>query len=208
MGCDTCGADEAPAHAVDLPAFSIDRTEVTQRAYQACVDAGACSAPVDAPTYDPVARGDHPVTSMTWDDAVAYCAFAGERLPSEAEWEKAARGTDGRRYPWGDDDATCALANTAGCTADDDDLPVGSLPDGASPFGALDMAGNVWEWTADVYAADAYATGAVPSTGASRTYRGGGSGNTADLATTTNRADTYNPAVGGSGLGFRCARDG
>jgi formylglycine-generating enzyme required for sulfatase activity len=208
MGCDSCSADEAPARTVTLAAYAIDRTEVTQAAHRACIDAGACTTP---PTFDSEAHPNRPITSMTWDDAVTYCAFVGKRLPTEAEWERAARGTDGRTYPWGDDAPDCAHANTAGCSTSDDPLDVGSLPLGASPVGALDMAGNVWEWTADYYAADAYNTQPAtdptgPASGTSRTYRGGGSGNTSDLATTTNRADTYAPDFGGTGLGFRCAR--
>jgi formylglycine-generating enzyme required for sulfatase activity len=210
MGCDACGDDEGPARTVTLSRFLIDRTEVTQAAYQACVDDGACTT-VDSPAFSPSTRAQHPMVAMTWDQAVAFCAHLDRRLPSEVEWEKAARGDDGRTFPWGDADADCTLANTAGCVGGDDDLPVGTLPAGASPYGALDMAGNVWEWTADFYAADAYSTSsstdpAGPSQGTSRVYRGGGSGNTSDLATTTNRADTYSPGFGGTGLGFRCAR--
>lgn len=206
MGCDACDADEAPAHVVTLSAYAIDRTETTRGAYALCVDAGVCGAPDG---FDPDVDPTLPMTGMSWDDAAAYCAFAGKRLPTEAEWEKAARGDDGRTYPWGDDAPTCAQANVAGCG--DALLPVGGREAGASPYGALDLAGNAWEWTADWYAADAYADHAGPDpegppTGTSKVYKGGSAGNDAALARASNRADTYAPSVGGSGLGFRCVR--
>ncbi len=206
MGCGACDADEAPAHQVVLARFTVDVTEVTRAAYGACVDDGACDAPAG---FDAVSLPQRPMTSLSWAQATAFCAHLDKRLPTEAEWEKAARGDDGRAYPWGDDAPTCERANTAGCG--DAALDVGGRSAGASPYGVLDMAGNVWEWTADWYAADAYAGHAGadptgPSTGASHVYRGGSAGNDASLATTTNRADTYADAVGGSGLGFRCAR--
>src|SRR3954469_2584689 len=125
MGCDSCSDDEGPARTVTLARFAIDRTEVTQAAYQACVDDGGCTA-VDSPAFSPSTRGDHPMVAMTWAQAVAFCEHLGRRLPTEAEWEKAARGDDGRAYPWGDDAPDCTRANTAGCVDGDDDLPVGS----------------------------------------------------------------------------------
>jgi formylglycine-generating enzyme required for sulfatase activity len=215
MGCDDCGddispgTDERPAHEVTLSGFDIDVTEVSQSAYAACVAAAACSEP--SANYDPEGTPTLPVRNMTWDQAVAFCDWGGKRLPTEAEWEKAARGTDGRLYPWGEgDEDNCERANTDAC--DGVVLPVGSLAAGASPYGALDMAGNLWEWTHDYYAADAYADHdrpdpQGPAEGTSRVYRGGSYGNLPTLARVTNRADTYNPAVGGSGLGFRCAAD-
>ena len=140
--------------------------------------------------------------------AADYCAFVGGRLPTEAEWEKACRGTNGDTFPWGNAAADCTKANTEGCVGSA--VEVGLLPAGASPYGALDMAGNVWEWTADWYAADAYATQPAvdptgPATGTIKVYRGGSSGNLADLARCSNRASTYSPDYGGTGLGFRCA---
>lgn len=206
--CGLCQMDEQPVHEVELSEYEIDVTVVTQRAYAECVEAGECTAPRD--NFDPVERGDYPVVSVTWDQADTYCEFRDKRLPTEAEWEKAARGEDGRLFPWGDDFGDCSLANTHTCERDV--LPVGSLPAGASPYRALDMAGNVWEWTADYYSEDIYEerdgakdpTG--PETGERRVYRGGSSGNYIDLARASNRADSYNPDFGGSGLGFRCAR--
>jgi serine/threonine-protein kinase len=205
MGCNTCDADEAPAHVVTLRAFSLDLTEVTQGQYAACVNS-ACTVP--AANWDPVAKGTFPVVNVTWDQAVAYCTWAGGRLPTEAEWEKAARGADGGTFPWGNGAASCALANTFGCGNVTE--AVGAHPTGASPYGALDLAGNVWEWVADWYDASFYASAPSvdptgPTTGTTRVYRGGSAGNDASLARASNRASTYNPAVGGSGLGFRCA---
>ncbi len=214
MGCDGCvhwpgtlQVDEQPEHTVLLSAFDIDLTEVTHAAYNDCVSAQACTEPHSG--FDPTGRADYPVTSVTWAQALEYCTWREGRLPTEAEWEKAARGTDGRTFPWGENDPACHLANIDGCVGDH--LPVGSLPLGASPYGALDMAGNAWEWVADWYAEDAYQqhdcpnpTG--PASGENRGYRGGSYGNLGELARASNRAATYNPDFGGSGLGFRCAR--
>jgi len=215
MGCDDCSddispaTDEQPAHEVTLSAFRIDVTEVTQASYAGCVTLAACTEPSD--NFTPDDTPTLPVRNVSWDQAVAFCTWAGKRLPTEAEWEKAARGTDGRLYPWGEgDESNCDRANTDQC----DGLvhPVATARDGASPYGAFDMAGNLWEWTHDYYAADTYASHDAPDpqgpdSGTTRVYRGGSYGNLPALARTSNRADTYNPDVGGSGLGFRCADD-
>ena len=153
--CSDCMPDwftnEQPQHTVYLDAFWIDRSEVTNVQYRKCVEAGACEEPAcwDDSDYN---APDQPVVCVRWDDAQDYAAWVGGRLPTEAEWEKAARGTDGRIYPWGNSSPDCDRANYYGCVGKP--LPGGSHSDGASPYGALDMVGNVWEWVADWYADD------------------------------------------------------
>lgn len=147
--------DEKPQHAVYLDAYWIDRTEVTNDMYRQCVAAGGCGEPAHSPRYSMSDHGNHPAVGVSWDQAVAYCAWAGRRLPTEAEWEKAARGTDGRLYPWGNGEPDESRLNFDQRV--DDTVGVGSYPAGASPYGALDMAGNVWEWTADGYDEGYYA---------------------------------------------------
>jgi formylglycine-generating enzyme required for sulfatase activity len=210
MGCNAsvdtrCEADELPTHDVTIAAFAIDRDEVSQAVFAGCVDDGACTPPNG--DYDPDARGAFPVTFVTWDQAAAFCAWAGQRLPTEAEWERAARGDDGRIYPWGNAAPDCALANLFACG--DATQPVGGHPAGASPFGALDMAGNVMEWVADFYAADYYTTSPAvdptgPATGNERVKRGGSYMGDADTVRVTNRVIGF--PVGVPNLGFRCAR--
>jgi len=175
---------EKPQHKVELDAFWIDRTEVTNAQYNQCVQAGKCTASSYA--SDSRYNGDtQPVVGVTWNDATTYCEWAGRRLPTEAQWEKAARGTDGRLYPWGNQMATCDYAVVAvtydsetGC-GKKTTWPVGSKPRGASPYGALDMAGNVWEWVEDRYDAEYYANSPLknptgPSSGSDRLLRGFG----------------------------------
>jgi len=153
--------DERPERTVVVKAFAIDRTEVTRARYAACVAARKCKPipiHVAAAAGPADADGELPVTGVSWADAQAYCKFAGGRLPTELEWEKAARGADGREYPWGDELA-CARANWGNfdgegpCAGKNPGRPVrvGSYPTGASSYGALDLGGNVWEWVADKY---------------------------------------------------------
>lgn len=166
---------ELPQHTVYIDAFWIDQTEVTNAQYRSCVEAGACAAPKYIPDHDQNAP-NLPVVGVSRDDAWDYAAWAGGRLPTEAEWEKAARGTDGRIYPWGDALPDCSLANVSGCL-DGPDI-VGSYPAGASPYGALDMVGNVGEWVSDFFAADYYERSPDrnpqgPESGRFGVYRGG-----------------------------------
>ncbi len=163
MGSDTLGErDERPAHRVMLPAFAMDRTEVTRGNYRRCTRAGVCAeAWIPRPTFRDATQ---PVVAVTWFDARTYCRWAGGRLPTEAEWEKAARGTDARIYPWGNDPPTPEravyhLRMTVGHPA-----PVGTHPAGDSPYGLHDMAGNVWEWTDSVYDPFAYTHPATTAT--------------------------------------------
>jgi formylglycine-generating enzyme required for sulfatase activity len=210
MGCnaevdDQCGEDEKPMHTVTLSAFSIERTEVTQKAYAACVTDGACEPPSCDWNCDDT---DLPASCVGFEQAQAYCAWADRRLPTEAEWEKTARGTDGAVYPWGDDAASCTLVNMAGCG--DEAVPVGSFPDGASPYGALDMAGNMVEMVSDWYDAGYYADSpstdpAGPASGSRYVGRGGGFKSDGEWQRASKR-DWYDLADSGASLGFRCAR--
>jgi formylglycine-generating enzyme required for sulfatase activity len=141
--------DEHPEHRVSLSAFFIDQHEITNAQYRAFVQQTGRRLPPDwnGGAYPP-GLDQHPVVYVSWHDANAYCQWAGKRLPTEAEWEKAARGSDGLMYPWGNDfDAARAnINNQVGHST-----VVGQFPEGKSPYGAHDMAGNVWEWTADWY---------------------------------------------------------
>jgi formylglycine-generating enzyme required for sulfatase activity len=179
MGSPEQGNWEAgyPEHAVTLSGYCLDKTEVTVKAYEACVTATGCSATEASALCNRADRPDHPINCVDWNQAAAYCKWAGKRLPSEAEWEYAARGTDGREYPWGNERPDAKRMNGSGnedgwkATA-----PVGSFPAGASPFGALDMAGNVSEWTADWfgnYPAAAVTNPRGATIGTSRMLRGG-----------------------------------
>ena len=150
MGSDKY-VDEKPIHDVYLDAYYISEFPVTVAQYRLFCVASQRNMP-DAPSWGWI--DEHPMVSVTWDDATAFCEWAGVRLPTEAEWEKAARGTDGRAYPWGNDWDKSKCSNF---TNSKSTQPVGSYPDGASPYGVLDMAGNVWEWCSDWYSADYYA---------------------------------------------------
>ncbi len=153
--------DELPPHEVFISAFWIDQVEVTNGMYGLCVQAGECRPPAEIRSdnreeyFGNIEFQDYPVINVTWSDANAYCQWAGRRLPTEAEWEYAARGSDKRNYPWGDEPPNEYTANFINLIGDTS--RVGSYPEGASPFGALDMAGNVWEWVADRYRLDYYA---------------------------------------------------
>jgi formylglycine-generating enzyme required for sulfatase activity len=182
MGSPSGYGDEQPQHTVTLDAFWIDRTEVTNSMYARCVEAGACQRPRrnTSNIYDVYYFGEQytgfPVIYVDWEDARSYCEWAGRRLPTEAEWEKAARGTEGFIYPWGNDPADENRANFGHNLTDV--TAVDAYPAGASPYGALDMAGNVMEWVADWYAADYYAGSPQanppgPESGERRVLRGG-----------------------------------
>ena len=158
MGTDSGGEpDEHPAHLVTLPAFWLDRTEVTNQAYRRCVKAGACRPKEQ--NIGVFERPAQPITSVSWEDASAYCRWRGARLPSEAEFEKAARGNDGRKFPWGNEPPTPERTVALGQPGPED---VGSRPAGRGPYGHDDLAGNVWEWTQDHYDPFAYRRGGAP----------------------------------------------
>jgi formylglycine-generating enzyme required for sulfatase activity len=211
MGRDTAENDEQPQRSVWLDAFYIDRTEVTNRAFKAFCDATGYLHPSN-PLWDGnyfLANPDHPVLNLTWDQARAYCTWAGKRLPTEAEWEKAARGTDGRTYPWGNAWGD-SLANMRDGDAFAKAAPVGRFPGGASPYGALDMAGNVWEWCSDWYLLEYYQQAPArnpigpPGPAPRRVVRGGSFTSGQSDAEVANR-DKYTPNHLLDHIGCRCA---
>jgi formylglycine-generating enzyme required for sulfatase activity len=213
MGCDpgiepTCDPDEMPQHEVQLGAFAIDRNEVTELNYNACVRAGQCSAPTCNSV--PEHLTDKPVTCVEWEQASTFCTWLHKRLPTEAEWEKAARGTDGRIYPWGNQPPNCSMANFAGCNSAGSQAAA-MRPRSSSPYGALDMAGNVWEWVSDWYDADYYTESPRrdpqgPRTGAMRIARGGDYLSTPRGALRTSHRGPRSPVDSGANVGFRCVR--
>lgn len=217
MGFDRAAKkDMSPGHTVNLDSFWIDRTEVTNAQYAKCVTAGNCDEPRDLTSHNRVNyyNGDRyaafPVINITYNEAKAYCQWAGRALPTEAQWEKAARGTDGRIYPWGDKAASAGLANFGKPMGDT--VQVGSYPDGASQYGALDMAGNIREWTADWYDETYYRTSPKenptgPSTGYKRSVRGGSWGDDLSNIRVFIRWGVI-PVNGSNDLGFRCAMPG
>jgi len=232
--------DEVPQHGVYLDTFWIDKTEITVSQYRQCELANACTPPkapginyrqcVEAGICTSLLLGDGvtyedvlPVVGVTWEQASDYCGWAGVRLPTEAEWEKAARGTDGRRFPWGDTfdgsrlnhcDRNCLMDMRDGRIDDGFRYvaPIGSYPQGASPYGVLDMSGNVWEWTADWYAPDLYTAEqrinpAGPQTGTQRVIRGGAwTHQPGSLRAARRHRDV--PTTSHNYSGFRCALSG
>lgn len=215
MGSDEYSKAEAPEHLVYLDAFWIDQTEVTNSQYSECVADGDCSAPPSSDYDDPDYK-DHPVVNVTWTDAEKYCTWAGRTLPTEAQWEKAARGNAGRIYPWGNLFA-CPKANggDSSCDNTSSTTSVGIFLAGSSPYGALDMAGNVYEWVADWYDEKYYHTYQVnhwpdnptgPKSGDFRVLRGGSWHDNSYYLRSSYRywlydTDRYNF------VGFRCAKN-
>jgi len=229
MGAPDAGGaeDEHPEHIVRVSAFCIDRFEVTNRQYAECVHAAACDPPYSPASatrpayYSDDAFADYPVVHVDWPFARTFCAWRGKRLPSEAEWEKAARGgcelaspttcgtEDELWYPWGDTGPACSSANFSGCGGDT--AVVGTHGAGTSPYGVEDAAGNVAEWTGDWYEVDGYASCATgctdprgPTDGASRVIRGGAWSDPADGLRVSKR-DARPSSFAGDGVGFRCA---
>ena len=225
MGSDTDLPNEAPMHEIYLDAYYIGKTEVTNAEYyQFWVETGSADS-----EYTPVSYGDafgtwpeiaetkprHPVIGVSWHAAAAYAAWRGMRLPTEAEWEKAARGTDARRWPWGNafrqriknTNVHANIWDQSGASL----RPVGSYTTGSSPYGAQDMAGNVWEWVADWYSETFYyhtpdRNPKGPGVGSRRVVRGGSWLNAEMLARCSTRIGQY-PEIGTSFIGFRLAKD-
>lgn len=218
--------DEQPAHEVELHGYWIDRTEVTNAQYRSCVGAGECKPPALSSSYShPTYYGDrgydtYPVMNVVWDMADRYCTWVGARLPTEAEWEYAARGPEARIFAWGNDfdktrlnycDSSCPLiADAAYADGYPDAAPVGSFPSGVSWIGALDMTGNAREWVSDwlgKYPAASVTDPRGPASGDLKITRGGSWYDTPDDVRSANRGgeslEYYR-----DNLGFRCARDG
>jgi formylglycine-generating enzyme required for sulfatase activity len=204
MGCNEtvdqeCGwAETRDERSVYVDAFSIDRTEVTVARYRECVRAGKCEDPgtrSDAPpgyqgsrcNWVEAGKDDHPINCVDWFQANTYCEWARKRLPTGAEWEKAARGTDGRIYPWGNQ-----WSDSKGNAGGSGTMPVGSFPSGASPYGALDMAGNVWEWVSD-------------GSKGGRGLRGGGWTDAGGWVERSSYGTSLDPSAQWAIVGFRCA---
>jgi formylglycine-generating enzyme required for sulfatase activity len=220
-------ADEKPQHTVFLDPFWMDQFEVTHKDYALCVDAGTCDPPAEEDingfSYAFAAEiQDAPVVNVSWADATHYCGWAGKRLPTEAEWEYAAHGPAAGIYPWGDDTDLAGRAwycdncifdweNPAAGDEFSRPVSIGSFPEGASPFGIQDMAGNVWEWVFDRYSSDTYSPGRVnpsgPVTGGFKVIRGGGwtTSDPAHLRTTYRGA--HGPLTAWIDTGFRCAAE-
>lgn len=226
MGRDDGPADERPRHRVVLADFFIDRLKVTNADFARFLNAVGPKGPKGEKYFDlddndarvhwrdgqwraDAGHEDQPVVEASWYGAVAYCRWSGKRLPTEAEWEKAARGSDERRYPWGNElpDKTRAQYNGGW----NDFQPVGSLPRGASPYGTLDMAGNGWEWVSSGYLPYPYvATDGRENLSVAqvRGTRGGGQDSPAEELTTTHRGAqvSRNFRSGHHNISFRCAR--
>jgi formylglycine-generating enzyme required for sulfatase activity len=211
MGSSTGAANEAPEHAVSLAAFYLDLFEVTNAQYRQCVNSGGCTPgnAADSFTYkgyrDTAAYDNYPVVGVNWDQAEAYCRWAGKRLPTEAEWEYAASGPENLTWPWGNTfDPNLSAASAS------DTQPVDSYPAGVSPFGVYNMAGNVAEWVQDVFDENFYGNSPAENpvstgSGAGRAYRGGSFGNPDGSFYTTSRRYGNTRTFSDVDIGLRCA---
>ncbi len=223
MGCNDavdpgCDEDEKPYHRVWLDSYYVDVSEVTVGAYRRCVEAGACAAPEQGMgcNWGEPGRDEHPANCTDWFQAKAYCAWSGKQLPTEAQWEKAARGIDGRIWPWGNEEPTCATcvmgAGGPGCGTGGT-LPVCSKAEGRSPYGVCDMAGNVMEWVEDPQDASFYGNSPERNPvnpGGDRDklhcLRGGERAYTIVNFLRTSNRDGLQPEYSNYGIGFRCTK--
>jgi len=221
MGDSTIGSDAVPVHVVHLPTYYIDRYEVTNEEFASFLNENhgmekeigigttGCRIVKKGGNYLPVSGYEnHPVTKVTWNGAVRFASWRKARLPTEAEWEKAARGTAGLAYPWGD----TFLSEIVSCCGDSL-RQIGSFPGGASPYGVMDMAGNAWEWVSDAWSADYYQQSpehdpdGPPFDGRYRVLRGGSYASNSHTMRCAYRGHHF-PEKFIAGVGFRCARDG
>ena len=201
--------NEVPHHRVTLDAYWISQTQVTNAMFNQCVAAGACQYSAGHeinPRYLDPAYSDHPVVYVTWQEAMNYCTWSGGRLPTEAEWEKAARGTDGRKFAWGNDSAAPELVNANNSVGDT--IPAGLYSQGASPYGVLDLGGNVREWVWDWYDPYYYQyspednpTG--PVEGEKKVLKGASFSDIYRFTRSANRL-AHDPTSPGANRGFRC----
>jgi len=216
------GADhEKPEHRVYLDAYSMDLYEVTTGQYEQFLEETSFDPPPSWTTMAKPGYENHPVVNVDWKDANNYCKWAGKRLPTEAEWEKAARGTDGRIYPWGNDPPNPQRANYGKAKWNNHEalVPVGQLQDGKSPYGIYDLAGNVWEWVSDWYDPNYYAASPSrnpqgPETGKYKVLRGGSWDFAPEDLRSARRdfnmpstTDYDSPAYRNFNSGFRCAKN-
>ncbi|OQW32772.1 MAG: hypothetical protein A4E19_05280 [Nitrospira sp. SG-bin1] len=208
----TLGDDEKPVRQISLNAFYMDKYEVTVGQYARYLEATDMEEPPDWSTMNQPQHQRRPVVNVSWEDAVNYCKWAGKRLPTEAEWEKAARGTDGRIYPWGNEAPSRLHANYGRKEWDDHHAlaPVGSYEAGKSPYGIYDMAGNAWEWVFDWYELDYYKKSPEknpigPAKGDGKVVRGGSWLYVSEFLRSAHRFDAQ-PTNRLFGYGFRCAK--
>ncbi len=203
------GEADTPQKTVTLDGYWIDATDVTNRMYNQCVVTGNCAPPaaeLGTPVYSNPDYGDYPVVGVTWDMAANYCKWVQGQLPSEAQWEKAARGTQGNKYPWGGDAPSCDLLNFSGCLGHTSSVT--TFTGSKSPYGLLDMAGNVFQWVNDFYDQHYYdsmpaANPVGPSTGSQHVIRGSSfESDTSQMVSGFRRP--ADPAYHSRDLGFRC----
>ena len=212
MGAEDGLPDTRPMHRVYVSTYWLDQHEVTNRQYRQCMESGGCAPPKDHSAYNDASKAEHPVTNVTWTQARQYCGWRGKRLPTEAEWEKAARGIDGRLYPWGNSDEEVKARIRHGEPVKNGTVPVGSIEFARSPYGVADLVMNVSEWVNDWYAEDFYRSSPSrdpqgPARGGFKVLRGGEpSDRPLELRASYRGWDDI--SYWGPSVGFRCAQDG